>query len=761
MVDDAIWQQETERLKRVLAEIHDQLDDAKATLRQRRRSVITARTAMWEELPHQVQDFEDLIEMTQNQALLQAQERDYLQTAALVRRLEKMAYSPYFGRIDFAEEGAPGPSEIYIGIASLTGKELGEHLVYDWRAPISSMFYDFERGPAEYATSAGTVRGTITLKRQYKIENGRLEYLFDTDLKIDDDILQDTLARRVDERMRAIVQSIQREQNRAIRDESHRVLIVKGPAGSGKTSVALHRIAFLLYRFRGELRSDQIVVLSPNELFSDYISGVLPELGEENMREETFTRYARRFFGEGWEMEEAYRQIERLLDAGDEAQGDVAAIRFKSSRRFFEALQRYVGLLESGEGLPYADVVHQGRPIISKGDLASLFRETYSYLPVAKRFDKVKRRILYLIEPLEESRAAEIERALGQREEHIHTSQKELRRMARSLAREEFRPLREQAEEWTRGDVFQLYARLFSDAALARRVIGDLPAGWERIREQTLGALERRWIPYEDAAPLFFLAVALGFAEPATTMRHVVIDEAQDYSLAHFAAFARLFPRASFTILGDWNQAIHPLVETATPEGVCAAMGAEEDSILPLHKSYRSTLEITEFARAILPEEAAGFEPVERHGEKPVLVEAAPAEELPLAVAREVQRLRAEGWESIAVICKTERESRELHASLNRALSGDRARLLTPGDREFSQGLLVLPSYLAKGLEFDAVVIHDAGAGRFGRLTERKLLYMACTRALHRLVICYAPPLSPLLEGIDPSLFARRGKETE
>lgn len=756
MAHDSVWQQEAERLNGVLAEIHDQLDQVKAALLQRKGEVITARTAMWEELPHQIQDFDDVVEMTQNQLLLDAQEREYRQAAEKARRLEKMASSPYFGRIDFAEEGAPKPEAIYIGIASLIDDESGEHLVYDWRAPISSLFYDFERGPAEYATSAGVIRGSIALKRQYKIVKGRLEYLFDTDLKIDDDILQDTLAQRVDERMRAIVQSIQREQNRAIRDESHRVLIVRGPAGSGKTSVALHRIAFLLYRFREELRADQIVVLSPNEIFSDYISGVLPELGEENMREETFTRYARRLLGDGWQIEEAHRQIERLLDAKEDARkAENAAVRFKSSTRFFEALERYVALLESGAGLPYDDVVHRGKVIVARDELLNLFRETYSYLPVAKRFDKVKRRILYLIEPLEEARTKEIERELGQKDEHIHTPHRELRRIARTLAREEFRPIRERAEAWARYDVFQLYASLFKEKRLASEVLADLPPEWERIRKATLSALGRRFVAYEDVAPAFFLAVSLGFAEPALDMRHVVIDEAQDYTLFHFAGLAKLFPRATFTILGDWNQAIHPLVEPAAPEAVRAVMGAEDDALVPLHKSYRSTLEISEFARAILQGEASEFESVARHGKKPSLVEVATAEELVTAVARQVQGLRAEGWESIAVLCKTERESRALHARLNEVLAGAKARLVSPQDRQFAQGLLVIPSYLAKGLEFDAVVIHDVGAGRFGRPQERRLLYTACTRALHRLVLCFAAPLSPLLAGVDPSLYER------
>lgn len=753
---DATWQEEAARLSRVLAEIHDQLAEARATLHQRKGQVITARASMWEDLPHLIRDFEDVVEMTQNQILLDAQERDLRQVAAKARRLEKMADSPYFGRIDFLEEGAARPEEIYIGIASLTDQARGEHLVYDWRAPISSMFYDFERGPAEYATAAGTIRGSITLKRQYKIVGGRLEYLFDTDLKIDDDILQSTLAQRVDERMRAIVQSIQREQNRAIRDESHRVLIVRGPAGSGKTSVALHRIAFLLYRFRDQLRSDQIVVLSPNELFSDYISGVLPELGEENMREETFPLYVRRFLGEGWQVEEAYRQIERLL-AGGERPGESDAIRFKSSRRFFEALQRYVALVESGEGLPYVDVVHRGRVIASRDELVRLFRETYSYLPVAKRFDKVKRRILYLIEPLEGARAREAEFELGQKDQHIHTPHKELRRLARIVAREEFRALREQAEAWAKCDVVELYARLFADPGLAARVIGELPPEWESIRRATLASLEQRFVAHEDAAPLFFLAVSLGFAGTAPDTRHVVIDEAQDYTLLHYASLAKLFPRASFTILGDWNQAIHPFVDGAEPGEVRQVLEAEEDSIVELHKSYRSTMEIAEFARAILAGEGAEFEPVARHGEKPVLVEVAAPGELPHAVTRQVEQLRAEGWESIAVICKTERESRELHARLQAALPKERPRLVSPDDRQFTQGLLVLPGYLAKGLEFDAVILHDAGAGSYSRPGERKLLYTACTRALHRLVLCYAAPLSPLLAGVDPSLYARGG----
>ncbi len=750
---DAEWTIEQERLERTLREVAHQTEMVEATLGQHRSEVISARADMWENMPRLVRSWDDIVELTQNQELLNQQERNYLFYSKMLPRLRRLMDSPYFGRIDFQPESGddPHPINVYIGVAGLTHHETGEHLVYDWRAPISSMFYDYEPGPASYGIEGGRINGKILLKRQYKIESGTLRYMFDTDLKIDDDLLQEILSKSADDKMKVIVQSIQREQNKVIRDEDHRLLIVQGPAGSGKTSIALHRVAYFLYRYRGDLKADQVLVLSPNEIFGDYISDVLPELGEENVLQKTFSSFVDAWLDIG--AESLADQMEFLLGEGGAREIRKAGIAFKGSLAFHDILQNYVKRLESGAGAPFRDIVFHDKVVVTRDSLLELFRDQYSYLPYAKRLDKAARRALFLFEPHEEARLQEIRAELKKTRNPNNKGalSRELRRLSNRMLREEATPIKDRIESWGRVNWIRIYRALFTDLNLLQSLAGNTPLPKEirEIARMTVKSIDRGRIGYEDAAAALYLKAALGGVEAMTNIRHVVVDESQDYSPVHYMAMRALFPNAAFTILGDLNQAIHPYLYMPEFDALERIFAGLPSATLRMATSYRSTREIVAFTKAILGE-GEPIEPIDRGGEKPMIIETTDDRAAASDIVRWVAALKQEGRRSIAIICKTAKDAFSLHQTIG---ADCEATLVTKDDHSFTRGVVVIPSYLAKGLEFDAVVIHDVSKRRYADERERKLLYTACTRALHRLILyCVGEP-SPLIAAVPADLY--------
>jgi DNA helicase-2/ATP-dependent DNA helicase PcrA len=712
------------------------------------------RRALWEDLQFAgaSTSFDEDVNAAQYLDELARKGREFGIHRNKVRKLELLRKAPYFGRIDFHDHELDTTNQIYVGVASLVDEETGQHWVYDWRAPISSLFYDYGMGPAKYEAPAGTVTGEITLKRQYRIEQGKLVYMFDSDLTINDDVLQMTLSKTADNRMKHIVYTIQREQNQAIRDEANRVLFVQGPAGCGKTSIALHRAAYLLYRYRGVLDASEIVIFSPNAIFGDYIQNVLPELGEDNIREATMQDYLEMVIAPEWSWESYYAQLAYILeqchDPGYAAR--LEAIAFKSSEQFYQMVNQYIEYLEENQ-FRFADIEAWGQTIISGEECSRLFLETYGYLPVAQRLEKIRRRVLYLLNPIRKDRIAALVKDKADLPRHKGDNERELQRLSIAEVKEELAPVYEQLDQMLNIDVYQLYSGLFQSREQVGRFFDPslLPSSWDQICRVTQAGMEERKLLFEDTAPFVYFQGRLEGWRELSGIKHVIIDEAQDYTLFHYQLFRNIFPKAAFTILGDLNQAVHPYLRLPDFEkaaGVFTGAGYA-CKILKMNKSYRSTKEIGEFTSRLLTDKQE-IEFVEREGDKPKVI--ACGRHKGEQLAKIIEESTVKGSKSAAVICKTQDEARKTAKQLEGRI---KFTLITHETGYFPPGVVVVPVYLAKGLEFDTVVIANADQEVYGREPDRQLLYTACTRALHQLFIFYENQLTSFITAVDRQLY--------
>lgn len=668
--------------------------------------------------------------------------------------LKRMRESPYFGRIDFLEEddSSQTAERIYIGISTLSDLATGELLIYDWRSPVAGMFYDFERGKAWYESPGGVVNGLIVLKRQYKIVDGAIKYMFDVDLKIDDEMLQSILSKSADDKMHTIVTSIQREQNQIIRDEGHRALFVQGPAGSGKTSIALHRIAYVLYRERDTISSRNVLILSPNHIFSDYISNVLPEIGEENVLQLTFQDFMKRSVEQKpIAIEERAEQLEYLLSAPDDAQfhARVRNISYKSSADFEKLLEAYLHYLEKKLVSDYPAIEFGGQIIFSKEDWEKYYLDSLSYLPVVRRLKKIRELIQMRMRPLVHRLREEKIKEITDAGEEVN--EKTIKALARVAARKELTALTAKIERLTELNPLVAYRRIFKDRNFLQLIGLEqiVPKDWEEIRKQTIRLWDRGRIPYEDSfAYIYFQDMLEGFPVNQD-IKHLVVDEAQDYTTFQYKILKRIFPNSSWTVLGDPAQVVYPYLQTADFEKAAQILNYKNPLFVKLTRSYRSTREIQSFCQALLPD-AEPVESVDRTGPKPRVIQLKCEKCIPDVLTETAARYLEEGWQSIAVICKTVREAAAFFETIKQRLS---AHLIVSEEDEFYRGVVVIPAYLAKGLEFDAVLVVNADSSHYCHQKERNILYTVCTRALHRLDVFFAGTMTPFIDMMDSSLY--------
>lgn len=609
------------------------------------------------------------------------------------RRLKRMLDSPFFGRVDFIYDGDDEAETFHIGIGNFSEKRGGIPLIYDWRAPVSGLFYDYDRGPASYEAPSGRMHGEISSKWQYKIRGGRMIYEFESDMKIDDDILKQELGTNSDTQLKNIVRTIQKEQNAIIRNTKDQVLVIQGAAGSGKTSVALHRIAYLLYHDRENLRSSNILVLSPNSVFSDYISHILPELGEENIREMSLDLFAYRELKDTVaDCEDRYHQIERQIRegwAGKDHQKAEAGYRWKQSKEFVQCVEGFLVELED-RLVDFRDVEYKGMEKKAE-EILKLFYYKFSGVPLLSRMDAVME---YFVDEYET----------------LHD---------KTLPEEELLVIRERFESlYVTTDLYVIYNWLLEDSGYP--ALRDVPA-------------EKRFLKYEDVYPLLYLKYRLRTGAARRNIRHLVIDEMQDYSYLQYVILGLLFP-CNMTILGDRAQTVDEEprdVLTFLPE-----IFGRKIRCIEMKKSYRNTAEIAEYAGKITGIE--GVEYFQRHGKAVEERRLASREEALDEVLRQVRLISLEAeeageeieYENAAVLTMTEEEAIDAYRYLR-----ERREDVYYIDRDsslFQKGITVTTFYLAKGLEFDQVFV--LGGEKESTLFQQ-FRYICATRALHELYV--------------------------
>ncbi|SDL77812.1 RNA polymerase recycling motor HelD [Romboutsia lituseburensis] len=738
------WNLENEWLQKVLKETKKQLDEKRDAKDRLKKEAVETQRELWSDLGSvsiengldQLSDFMSFMDIMKNQ------KRSHEFNEKLEAKYEKMLESPYFGRIDFVEENESTNEKCYIGLSNLIDEDY-DFLVYDWRAPISSMFYDYETGQASYECPEGLISGEITSKRQYKINNGKIEYMFDSNISIEDEVLQELLSKNSDDKMKGIVTTIQREQNKVIRNEYYKNLIVQGAAGSGKTSVALHRIAYLLYKHKDKITPQNIIIFSPNNIFNDYISNVLPQLGEDNMYQTTFKDYMHKELSNQFKKETTSEMMEYILDSNEKLtyQDRIKNIKFKTSVEFMNILKQYVNYLETMDR-GFKDIFVRGKLIISSKDIQKLFFEDYSNLPVKRRLEKIKSRIVFLIEPYEKAWIDEIYKELFQSGDYI--DKEEMIEKSNLIVKKKLKKTYEKISQMTKFNLIEIYKGVFKNLNmfLDKTNIEYDDSFIEHIKTYTLDNLNARILNYEDQVALLYLKGVLGDMPNTSQIKYVIIDEAQDYTPLQYEIFYHLFKSASMTILGDINQSINPFMNVGNYDNIYD-ISKNDTCIINLTKSYRSTMEITKFSRKLLPK-SINDEYVERHGDEPNVIGFLDENHMHEKLIEDIKSYRQKKYKSIGIITKTARETREVY-SLLKANNIDVVSI-EKDDDDYVNGVLVIPSYLAKGLEFDVVFIYNASDKKYNSEDERLLLYTCCTRALHVLNIYYLGEITPLLK---------------
>ncbi len=628
----------------------------------------------------------DSKEIFQNETAMNQIERAGIVAVQIRDKIAKLVDSPYFARIDFRQEREEYDSTYYIGRFSFSDKEQAEILIFDWRTPISSMFYDCELGSAGYDAPIGRINGELIRKRQLKISQGQIEYVLESGINIQDDVLQRELSQTSDEKMKTIISTIQREQNKIIRNEKTDILIIQGVAGSGKTSIALHRIAYLLYRFHETLTAQNVVILSPNKVFADYISNVLPELGEEPIYEMSFTEIAEVQLYGIIQFEPERDPLETYDPAWSER------VRFKSNIDFVNRMNEY---------LEYAALEY--------------------FKPVDCQFGRLKAPKEWILNRYNAYKKHPILRRLQEISEDIYE-----RFLTQNM----------------RGDVLPKQNAIYKKLASMFKMKNTLALYHDFYR--VMDITEKFVMPgrdsleWEDVYPfLYFHATFEGLKENKL-IRHLVIDEMQDYTPAQYAVMNKLF-HCKKTILGDIGQSLNPNHLHTLDDFKRIYENAE---VVELNKSYRSTFEIISLAKRI--QNVAALEPIERHGDIPEIIVCSDSQDELEKIREKIGDFQASGNVTMGIILKTNSKAAALYQNLSQDYP---MQLLTPDSREFAKGIIITSVRMSKGLEFDEVVIPSTDSETYrDEEYDRKLLYIACTRAMHKLSLTHTGALTGLIQ---------------
>ena len=710
---------EEKRLAQTISLAEEQLKQAKEAADKKKSEIIEAKKDVRENTEHGITSlytsdgFEALVELSQYINPVTDKIIDYEEEEHKILLLEKMIKSPYFARIDFKFDDEDEFEKIYIGRSSLRKNSYQEMYVYDWRSPIASIFYRFMTGEAFYDAPCGRVTGELNLKRQYEIKNGKLEYFFDSDVQIVDEFLRQLLSQNTTAKMKAIVETIQHEQDVVIRDMENDLLMVQGVAGSGKTSIALHRAAYLMYQgLQTKLSANNIMIISPNSIFEQYISNVLPELGEDNVISSVFEDIlsalligrkiqSRNDFLENLIVNSKYKEISRN------------SIEFKTSSFFREILDQFLIDIPR-QWIEFEDVYYEGKCVVSRQILKDkILGRTET--PLGIKLEQLEDYIL--------------EQIFGTGKGRGHKEEKNL--------------IKQEIQKFIKIDIVELYKILFSNEAYFYSLLqnSNPSQNIKNIWKYTKENLEADRLYYDDAIAIAYLYLKIYGTNKYKNIKQVVIDEAQDYYPLQYEIFNLLFSNAKFTILGDMKQTLAKKEDISFYEQIQKILNKKKSSLIMLDKSFRCTNEILNFSLKFI-EKSSQIKSFNRNGDSPKVYIADNSEIFIDEIVKEINLCQEKGFQSICLICKTEKNSIYLFNKIKHKLD---IQLIKNGSVSDLQGVFILPVYMSKGLEFDAVLICDADSQNYHDEDDKNLLYVACTRALHKLSLFCENEVSPLI----------------
>lgn len=737
------YYEELNYLEEILDLLNYKLNTETEKLAEQKVDLIASRREMWENTTHSSTDFDKLSDLNQYLSALQSQTLTYTELEKRIAKYEKMLSNPYFSRIDFTEEGYDDTEKIYIGLFSLMDEETHDIKVYDWRAPISSLYYRSELGPVEYKAPSGTIKGLVSLKRQYKINNGQLEYFFDSNVNIVDEMLMEALSKNMTAKMKTIVETIQKQQDLIIRDLDNDLLVVHGVAGSGKSSVALHRIAFLLYQgLNQKLSANNVIVISPNSLFSKYISNVLPELGEDNISEYTFENIFTKLFENKLSVKTKSENFESIICAeGEHMRNFLRSVdEFKGSRAFLQIIDRFIKYFER-KLISFNDVYFNGETIETKELLKAFMLNGKLEMPPAKKLKIIESRLMDKIHERRNLRRSKIEDVVSKSKNHEF----EVKAFTRVLAAKETSWFLNNIRKFTEFDSYELYKTLFRDKDVFKKLAKgiDLPDNIDEIISFTNKNITDGYnIPYSDGIAMMYLKVKSEGADSISNIKQVIVDEAQDYYPMHYYLLKNLFKEARFTIVGDINQAVEKRSDLRFYDDIISIFNFEKSNKIFLNKSYRSSYEISKFSERLLDNNLK-TEYFKRSEAEPEVNCLSDDKSMENKLLEDIEKYKSQGYSSIAVICKNRNEAADLFFKL---VSKTDVKLVDYLGEQNIKGVIIVPVYLAKGLEFDAVMVYGADDKNYSTLFDKKLLYVACTRALHRLSIYAKGKMSRFLK---------------
>lgn len=710
---------EEKRLAQTISLAEEQLKQAKEAADKKKSEIIEAKKDVRENTEHGItalytsDGFEALVELSQYINPVTDKIIDYEEEEHKILLLEKMIKSPYFARIDFKFDDEDEFEKIYIGRSSLRKNSYQEMYVYDWRSPIASVFYRFMTGEAFYDAPCGRVTGELNLKRQYEIKNGTLEYFFDSDVQIVDEFLRQLLSQNTTAKMKAIVETIQHEQDVVIRDMENDLLMVQGVAGSGKTSIALHRAAYLMYQgLQTKLSANNIMIISPNSIFEQYISNVLPELGEDNVISSVFEDILSELLN-GRKIQSRNDFLENLIVNSKYKEISRNSIEFKTSSFFREILDQFLIDIPR-QWIEFEDVYYEGKCVVS----GQILKDKILGRPETPLGIKLEQLEDYILEQI-----------FGTGKGRGHKEEKNL--------------IKQEIQKFIKIDIVELYKILFSNEAYFYSLLqnSNPSQNIKNIWKYTKENLEADSLYYDDAIAIAYLYLKIYGTNKYKNIKQVVIDEAQDYYPLQYEIFNLLFSNAKFTILGDMKQTLAKKEDISFYEQIQKILNKKKSSLIMLDKSFRCTNEILNFSLKFI-EQSSQIKSFNRNGDSPKVYIADNSEIFIDEIVKEIKLCQEKGFQSICLICKTEKNSTYLFNKIKHKLD---IQLIKNGSASDLQGVFILPVYMSKGLEFDTVLICDADSQNYHDEDDKNLLYVACTRALHKLSLFCENEVSPLI----------------